>query len=168
MNPLLLGFAAALFFLLRKKPTAATTTTTAPGSGTSFAVPLGPPIPTNQPGGAGTPQGQQVVLLNAILANKLPCMDPAGKARVFDIKQMEKELNRLQGLLNDESQRAQPDEAYILQISQDYELVNRAMKAAAVIHLQKCQKYFDDFSKRPGSNTGQTSITTATNVRQAP
>ena len=167
MNPLLLGFAAALFFLLRKKkPT--TTTTTTPGSGTSFAVPLGPPIPTNQPGGAGTPQGQQVVLLNAILANKLPCIDPAGKARVFDIKQMEKELNRLQGLLNDESQRAQPDEAYILQISQDYELLNRAMKAAAVIHLQKCQKYFDDFSKRPGSNTGQTSITTATNVRQAP
>jgi hypothetical protein len=166
MNPLLLGFAAALFFLLRKKKP--TTPTPAPGSGTSFAVPLGPPIPTNQPGGAGTPQGQQVVLLNAILANKLPCMDPAGKARVFDIKQMEKELNRLQGLLNDESQRAQPDEAYILQISQDYELVNRAMKAAAVIHLQKCQKYFDDFSKRPGSNTGQTSITTATNVRQAP
>ena len=108
------------------------------------------------------------VLLNAVLANKLPCIDPAGKNRVFDIKQMEKELNRLQGLLNDESQRAQPDEAYILQISQDYELVNRAMKAAAVIHLQKCQKYFDDFSKRPGSNTGQTSITTATNVRQAP
>ena len=95
-------------------------------------------------------------------------MDPAGKARVFDIKQMEKELNRLQGLLNDESQRAQPDEAYILQISQDYELLNRAMKSAAVIHLQKCQKYFDYFSKRPGSNTGQTSITTATNVRQAP
>jgi len=164
MNPLLLGFAAALFFLLRKKkPT--TTTTTTPGSGTSFAVPLGPPIPTNQPGGAGTPQGQQVVLLNAILANKLPCIDPAGKARVFDIKQMEKELNRLQGLLNDESQRAQPDEAYILKISQDYELVNRAMKAAAVIHLQKCQKYFDDFSKRPGSNTGQTSITTAQQAR---
>jgi hypothetical protein len=163
MNPLLLGFAAALFFLLRKKKP--TTTTTAPGSGTSFAVPLGPPIPTNQPGGSGTPQGQQVVLLNAILANKLPCMDPAGKARVFDIKQMEKELNRLQGLLNDESQRAQPDEAYILQISQDYELVNRAMKAAAVIHLQKCQKYFDDFSKRPGSNTGQTSITTAQQTR---
>ena len=81
---------------------------------------------------------------------------------------MEKELNRLQGLLNDESQRAQPDEAYILKISQDYELLNRAMKSAAVIHLQKCQKYFDDFSKRPGSNTGQTSITTATNVRQAP
>ncbi len=92
-------------------------------------------------------------------------MDPAGKARVFDIKQMEKELNRLQGLINDESQRAQPDEAYILQISQDYELVNRAMKAAGVIHLQKCQKYFDDFSKRPGSNTGQTSITTAQQAR---
>ena len=167
MNPLVLGIAAALFFLLRKKPTTTTTTTT-PGSGTSFAIPLGPPIPTNQPGGAGTPQGQQVVLLNAVLANKLPCMDPAGKARVFDIKQMEKELNRLQGLLNDESQRAQPDEAYILKISQDYELLNRAMKSAAVIHLQKCQKYFDDFSKRPGSTTGQTSITTATNVRQAP
>jgi hypothetical protein len=163
MNPLVLVGAAVLFFLLRKKKP--TTTTTAPGSGTSFAVPLGPPIPTNQPGGAGTPQGQQVVLLNAILANKLPCMDPAGKARVFDIKQMEKELNRLQGLINDESQRAQPDEAYILQISQDYELVNRAMKAAGVIHLQKCQKYFDDFSKRPGSNTGQTSITTAQQAR---
>jgi len=165
MNPLVIAGAVVLFFLLRKKPP---TTTTAPGSGTSFAVPLGPPIPTNQPGGSGTPQGQQVVLLNAVLANKLPCIDPNGKQRVFDIKQMEKELNRLQGLLNDESQRAQPDEAYILQISQDYELVNRAMKAAAVIHLQKCQKYFDDFSKRPGSNTGQTSITTATNVRQAP
>jgi hypothetical protein len=164
MNPLVLVGAAVLFFLLRKKPT--TTTTTAPGSGTSFAVPLGPPIPTNQPGGAGTPQGQQVVLLNAVLANKLPCMDPAGKQRVFDIKQMEKELNRLQGLLNDESQRAQPDEAYILQISQDYELLNRAMKSAAVIHLQKCQKYFDDFSKRPGNApTGQTSITTAQQTR---
>ena len=164
MNPLVLVGAAVLFFLLRKKPT--TTTTTAPGSGTSFAVPLGPPIPTNQPGGAGTPQGQQVVLLNAVLANKLPCMDPAGKQPVFFNKQMEKELNRLQGLLNDESQRAQPDEAYILQISQDYELLNRAMKSAAVIHLQKCQKYFDDFSKRPGNApTGQTSITTAQQTR---
>lgn len=163
MNPLVLVGAVALFFLLRKKPP--TTTTTAPGSGSSFAVPLGPPIPTNQPGGSGTPQGQQVVLLNAVLANKLPCIDPAGKQRVFDIKQMEKELNRLQGLLNDESQRAQPDEAYILKISQDYELLNRAMKSAAVIHLQKCQKYFDDFSKRAGSNTGQTSITTAQQTR---
>ena len=166
MNPLLLGFAAALFFLLRKKKP--TTTTTAPGSGTSFAVPLGPPIPTNQPGGAGTPQGQQVVLLNAILANKLPCMDPAGKARVFDIKQMEKELNRLQGLLNDESQRAQPDEVYIAQLSTDYNNLWNQLKAGSADHAAKCQKYFDDFSKRPGSNTGQTSITTATNVRQAP
>jgi hypothetical protein len=163
MNPLFLGLAAALFFLLRKKTT--TTTTTAPGSGTSFAVPLGPPIPTNQPGGSGTPQGQQVVLLNAVLANKLPCMDPAGKARVFDIKEMEKELSRLQRLMDEESQRAQPDEAYILQISQQYAPLYNAMKAAAVIHLQKCQKYFDDFSKRPGSNTGQTSITTAQQTR---
>jgi hypothetical protein len=162
MNPLFLGLAAALFFLLRKKTT---TTTTAPGSGTSFAVPLGPPIPTNQPGGSGTPQGQQVVLLNAVLANKLPCMDPAGKNRVFDIKQMEKELLRLQMLMDEESQRAQPDEAYILQISQQYAPLYNAMKAAAVIHLQKCQKYFDDFSKRPGSNTGQTSITTAQQTR---
>ena len=163
MNPLVIAGAVVLFFLLRKKPP---TTTTAPGSGTSFAVPLGPPIPTNQPGGSGTPQGQQVVLLNAVLANKLPCIDPNGKQRVFDIKQMEKELNRLQGLLNDENQRAQPDEAYILKISQDYELVNRAMKNAAVIHLQKCQKYFDDFSKRPGNApTGQTSITTAQQSR---
>jgi hypothetical protein len=165
MNPLLLGLAAALFFLLRKKTTTTTTTTTAPGSGTSFAVPLGPPIPTNQPGGSGTPQGQQVVLLNAVLANKLPCMDPAGKNRVFDIKQMEKELMRLQMLMDEESQRAQPDEAYILQISQQYAPLYNAMKAAAVIHLQKCQKYFDDFSKRPGSNTGQTSITTAQQTR---
>ena len=149
MNPLVLAGAVVLFFLLRKKPP----TTPPPG----------------QPGpGTKTPQGQLVILTNAVLANKLPCIDPAGKARVFDIKQMEKELNRLQGLLNDESQRAQPDEAYILKISQDYELLYRAMKSAAVIHLQKCQKYFDDFSKRPGSNTGQTSITTATNVRQAP
>ena len=163
MNPLVIFGAVALFFLLRKKPP---TTTTAPGSGTSFAVPLGPPISTNQPGGSGTPQGQQVVLLNAVLANKLPCIDPAGKQRVFDIKQMEKELNRLQGLLNDESQRAQPDEAYILKISQDYELLNRAMKGAAVIHLQKCQKYFDDFSKRPGNAPGSGQpITTAQQTR---
>jgi hypothetical protein len=165
MNPLLLGLAAALFFLIRKKPTAATTTTTAPGSGTSFAVPLGPPIPTNQPGGSGTPQGQQVVLLNAVLANKLPCMDPAGKARVFDIKEMNKERVRLQQAMDEESQRQQPDEAYILQLSRDLAIITQALQNAGVIHLQKCQKYFDDFSKRPGSNTGQTSITTAQQTR---
>jgi hypothetical protein len=166
MNPLLLGLAAALFFLIRKKPTAATTTTTAPGSGTSFAVPLGPPIPTNQPGGSGTPQGQQVVLLNAVLANKLPCMDPAGKARVFDIKEMNKERVRLQQAMDEESQRQQPDEAYILQLSNDLAIITQALQNASVIHLQKCQKYFDDFSKRPGNApTGQTSITTAQQVR---
>lgn len=165
MNPLLLGLAAALFFLIRKKPTAATITTTAPGSGTSFAVPLGPPIPTNQPGGSGTPQGQQVVLLNAVLANKLPCMDPAGKARVFDIKEMNKERVRLQQAMDEESQRQQPDEAYILQLSRDLAIITQALQNASVIHLQKCQKYFDDFSKRPGSNTGQTSITTAQQTR---
>ena len=167
MNPLLIGFAAALFFLLRKKPTTTTTTTT-PGSGTSFAIPLGPPIPTNQPGGAGTPQGQQVVLLNAVLANKLPCIDPAGKQRVFVLKEIEKQYNAIKEQLDTESQRAQPDEAYIAQLSTDYNNLWNQLKAGSADHAAKCQKYFDDFSKRPGSNTGQTSITTATNVRQAP
>ena len=72
MNPLLIGFAAALFFLLRKKKP----TTPPPG----------------QPGpGTKTPQGQLVILTNAVLANKLPCIDPAGKQRVFVLKEIEKQ-----------------------------------------------------------------------------
>jgi len=149
MNPLLLGFAAALFFLLRKKKP----TTPPPG----------------QPGpGTKTPQGKLVILTNAVLANKLPCIDPAGKQRVFVLKEIEKQYNAIKEQLDTESQRAQPDEVYIAQLSTDYNNLWNQLKAGSADHAAKCQKYFDDFSKRPGSNTGQTSITTATNVRQAP
>ena len=125
----------------------------APGSGTSYGMPLGPPIPTNQPGGSGTPQGQQVVLLNAILANNLPCIDPAGKSRVFQIKEMNKERMALQKAIDDESQRQQPDEAYINQLSNDLNIIMQALQNAGVIHLQKCQKYFEDFAQRSQTPT---------------
>jgi hypothetical protein len=76
-----------------------------------------------------------------------------------------KKLKNIKEQLDTESQRAQPDEVYIAQLSTDYNNLWNQLKAGSADHAAKCQKYFDDFSKRPGSNTGQTSITTAQQSR---
>ena len=148
MNPLVLAGAVALFFLLRKKKP----TTPPPG----------------QPGpGTQTPQGQLVILTNAVLANKLPCIDPAGKQRVFVLKEIEKQYNAIKEQLDTESQRAQPDEVYIAQISTDYNNLWNQLKAGSADHAAKCQKYFDDFSKRPGNAPGSgQAITSAQTTQQ--
>jgi hypothetical protein len=150
MNPLLL-LGLGIFILARyaKKPAAATT-------------PTGP----SAPGGSGTPQGQQVVLTNTVVAGKLPCMDPDGRRRVFVIKELEKEMNELKRQLDDESARSQPDEVYIAQLSTRYNDVWNEMKAKSVEHAAKCKKYAEDFAKRQATpKTGQP-ITTATQRRQ--
>jgi len=148
MNPLVIAGAVVLFFLLRKKPP----TTPPPG----------------QPGpGTQTPQGQLVILTNAVLANKLPCIDPAGKQRVFVLKEIEKQYNAIKAQLDDESQRAQPDEVYIAQLSTDYNNLWNQLKAGSADHAAKCQKYFDDFSKRPGNAPGSgQAITSAQTAQQ--
>jgi len=148
MNPLVIAGAVVLFFLLRKKPP----TTPPPG----------------QPGpGTQTPQGQLVILTNAVLANKLPCIDPAGKQRVFVLKEIEKQYNAIKEQLDTESQRAQPDEVYIAQLSTDYNNLWNQLKAGSADHANKCQKYFDDFSKRPGNAPGSgQAITSAQTAQQ--
>jgi len=140
MNPLLL-LGLGIFILARyaKKPAAATT-------------PTGP----SAPGGSGTPQGQQVVLTNTVVAGKLPCMDPDGRRRVFVIKELEKEMNELKRQLDDESARSQPDEVYIAQLSTRYNDVWNTMKAKSVEHAAKCKKYAEDFAKRRKQGTPAT------------
>ena len=147
MNPLLL-LGIGLFLLTRFKKTT-TTTTTPNGAGVS------------PPGGSGTPQGQVVVLTNTVVRGDFPCMDPDGRRRVFVIKEMEKEMNNLKQQMDDESARSQPDEAYIAQLSAQYNAVWNAMKAASVDHANKCKKYAEDFVRRQSTPVTGQPITTA-------
>ena len=108
-----------------------------------------------------TPQGARVVVTNAVLKGKLPCIDPAGPARLAAVKDLERQLSIVQQLLDDESQRSQPDEAYISQLSNDANLILQQMTNAAVDHANKCEKYFQDFAKR-SQTPGQTFAPTTT------
>ena len=147
MNPLIIAGAVVLFFLLRKKP--------------PTTPPRGEPGPGTQ-----TPQGQLVILTNAVLANKLPCIDPRGKQRVFVLKEIEKQYNAIKEQLDAESQRAQPDEVYIAQLSTDYNNLWNQLKAGSADHAAKCQKYFDDFKNRPGNAPGSGQAITSAETAQ--
>lgn len=112
-----------------------------------------------------TPQGARVVTTNAVLNNQLPCMDPAGPARVFEVKQIEKQLKEVQQLIDQESQRSQPDEAYIAQWSREAERLMQLMTDKANDHAAKCKKFYDDFVKRQTTPTTGQPITTAQQTR---
>jgi len=147
MNPLLL-LGLGLFLFVRLKKTT-TTTTTPSGAGVS------------PPGGSGTPQGQVVILTNNVVRGDFPCMDPDGKRRVFVIREMQKEMNDLKQQIDNEDARSQPDEAYIAQLSAQYNAVWNAMKAASVDHADKCKKYAEDFVRRQSTPVTGLPITTA-------
>jgi hypothetical protein len=112
-----------------------------------------------------TPQGARVATTNVVLQGKLPCIDPKGPARLAKIKDLELQLKNVRQMLDEESSRSQPDEAYIAQLSKDAEVLIQAMTDAAVDHANKCKKYFEDFAKRSATPT-QTIVTTTTSQRQ--
>lgn len=112
-----------------------------------------------------TPQGARVLTTNAVLNNQLPCMDPAGKARVFQIKEIEKQLKNIQAMIDQESQRSQPDEAYIANLSKDAERLMQEMTDKANDHAAKCQKFYEDFVKRQSTPVTGKPITTAQQTR---
>ena len=112
-----------------------------------------------------TPQGARVLTTNAVLNNQLPCMDPAGPARVFEVKQIEKQLKEIQQLIDQESQRSQPDEVYIANLSKDAERLMQLMTDKANDHAAKCKKFYDDFVKRQTTPTTGQPITTAQQTR---
>lgn len=130
---------------------------------------LGKPAPKGQRSAPSqtstTPQGARVVTTNAVLNNQLPCMDPAGPARVFEVKQIEKQLKELQRMIDEESQRSQPDEAYIANLSKDAERLMQLMTDKANDHAAKCKKFYDDFVKRQTTPTTGQPITTTQQTR---
>jgi hypothetical protein len=112
-----------------------------------------------------TPQGARVLTTNAVLNNQLPCMDPAGKARVFQIKEIEEQLKNIQRLIADESSRSQPDEAYIAIWSKEAERLMQEMTDKANDHAAKCQKFYEDFVKRQSTPVTNQPITTTQQTR---
>lgn len=146
MNPLLLlGLGLFLFARYGKKKPAGT---------------------RSEPSKTGlTPQGARVVTTNAVLQGKLPCIDPKGPSRMAAIKDLELKLKNVRQMLDEESARSQPDEAYIAQLSKEAEVLIQAMTDAAVDHANKCKKYFEDFAKRQATPATGQPITTTTQTR---
>jgi hypothetical protein len=126
---------------------------------------LGKPAPKGQRSAPSqtskTPQGARVVTTNLVLNNQLPCIDPAGRARVNEVKELQKRLKEVQDLIDQESQRSQPDEAYIANLSKETEFLMQTMTDKANDHAAKCKKFYEDFAKRSQTPT-QTTVTTTT------
>jgi ElaB/YqjD/DUF883 family membrane-anchored ribosome-binding protein len=92
-------------------------------------------------------------------------MDPAGPARVFQVKEIEKQLKAIQAMIDEESQRSQPDEAYLANLAKDAERLMQEMTNRANDHAAKCKKFYEDFVKRQSTPVTNQPITTTQQTR---
>lgn len=122
-------------------------------------------IPTPQQGVNVSPQAARVRTTNAVLEGKLPCIDPAGPGRLAAIKDLQNKLATIQALLDDESQRSQPDEEYIKQLSSDADRIMQQMTDDANRHADLCRKYFEDYARRTSTPATGQAITTTDQTR---
>jgi hypothetical protein len=122
-------------------------------------------MPTPQQGVNVSPQAARVRTANAVLEGKLPCIDPAGPGRLAAIKDLERDLKTIQSLLDDESQRSQPDEEYIKQLSSDADLLMQKITDQANRHADLCKKYFEDYARRTSTPATGQAITTTDQTR---